>query len=177
LIIATHGRGIWIVDDLTPLRALTAEVLGSPFAFLPTKPGILKTQGSDGWMEGDAEFSGNEPTGGAPIAYYQKKRHLLGDFNVEVVDAGGKVIWTDGGNKRRGATRMFWNMYTPGPKGPSGGGDMTTMFRTAVGPKVTEGTYTLRAIKGKETFTTQLSVVPDPDTKFTAADRKLHFDT
>jgi len=54
---------------------------------------------------------------------------------------------------------------------------MTTMFRTAVGPRVTEGTYTLRAIKGKETFTTQLSVVPDPDTKFTAADRKLKFDT
>jgi hypothetical protein len=128
-------------------------------------------------MEGDAGFSGDEPPGGAPIAYYQKKRHLMGDFNFEILDAAGKVIWTNGGNKRRGATRMYWNMLTPGPKGPSGGGDITTMFRTAVGPRVTEGTYTVRAVKGKETFTTQLTVVPDPDTKFTASDRKLQFDT
>ena len=34
--IATHGRGIWIIDDLTPLRALDAKTLDSEAAFLPT---------------------------------------------------------------------------------------------------------------------------------------------
>src|SRR5207237_736292 len=44
LVIGTHGRGIWIVDDITPLRALTPEVLASPVAFLPGRPTTQRLQ-------------------------------------------------------------------------------------------------------------------------------------
>ena len=38
LVLATHGRGIWIIDDLTPLRSLTPGILQQEAAFLPTRP-------------------------------------------------------------------------------------------------------------------------------------------
>ena len=66
LVIATHGRGIWIVDDITPLRALDA---GRPRAArrrsCPARPVQQRMQGRGGWVEGDAAFVGPNPPGGA----------------------------------------------------------------------------------------------------------------
>jgi photosystem II stability/assembly factor-like uncharacterized protein len=177
LIIGTHGRGIWIVDDLLPLRALTTEVLAQSFAWLPTKPAVLRSRGSDSWMTGDAGFDGQDASDGVQLAYYQKKRHLVGEFRVEILDSSGRLLWSEAGNPRRGATTLFWSMFTPGVKPPAGGGDITGMFLTAVGPRVTEGIYRVRAVRGRETHETSVTIVPDPDSSFTAADRRLRFDT
>ena len=40
LVIATHGRGIWIIDDITPLRALTPETLANDVVFAKAKPTV-----------------------------------------------------------------------------------------------------------------------------------------
>ena len=53
LIIATHGRGIFIVDDLTPLRALTPEILAKDAAFLPSRPAALTLPASEQRFDGD----------------------------------------------------------------------------------------------------------------------------
>src|SRR5207249_3304239 len=52
LVIATHGRGIWIVDDITPLRALTPEALASNVVFLPARPTVQRVSASGGWANG-----------------------------------------------------------------------------------------------------------------------------
>ena len=55
LVLATHGRGIWIIDDITPLRALTPEVLAQEAAFLAgAARRSSASQASGGWAEGDA---------------------------------------------------------------------------------------------------------------------------
>ena len=61
LILGTHGRGIYIIDDISPLRKITPKVLNSQVAFLPAKPTIL-TQPS-GFMNfpGGGEFVGQNP--------------------------------------------------------------------------------------------------------------------
>ena len=69
LVVATHGRGIWIVDDLTPLRALTEDVLAKDVAFLAGRPVVQKPRGQGGWPEGDAVVRGPEPA--------VRRRHLL----------------------------------------------------------------------------------------------------
>src|SRR5205823_1594315 len=61
LVIATHGRGIWIVDDITPLRALTPEALASNVVFLPARPTVQRVSASGGWANGDAAFVGPNP--------------------------------------------------------------------------------------------------------------------
>ncbi len=60
MVLATHGRGIWIIDDLTPLRALDSKVLNAEATFLPSKPIQQRISAFGGWGEGDASFAGPE---------------------------------------------------------------------------------------------------------------------
>src|SRR5438067_7037144 len=57
LVIATHGRGIWIIDDITPLRALTSDILGKEAAFVSAN-GLQRLSAQAGWVNGDAQFTG-----------------------------------------------------------------------------------------------------------------------
>ena len=61
LVIATHGRGIWIVDDISPLRGLTPETLAATSTLMQGRPTIEKIQGNGGWAEGDATYVGSRP--------------------------------------------------------------------------------------------------------------------
>ena len=106
LVLATHGRGIWIVDDLTPLRALSAQVLAKPVAFLRGRAVQQRMQGTGGWVEGDAKFVGENPPSGAVITYYQRARHLVGPLELEILDGAGKVVDRVPVTKRRGVNRV-----------------------------------------------------------------------
>src|SRR5471030_2762239 len=96
LVLATHGRGIWIVDDLTPLRALAAGGIPQDFAFLPGRPvqERFQSQGGCAYAGGDAIFVGRNLESGAVISYYQRAPHLFGSIKLEVLDAKGKVVDT-----------------------------------------------------------------------------------
>ena len=57
LILATHGRGIYILDDLTPLRALTSEMLTKDLVMLPSRPSVLELPAGEQRFDGDSELS------------------------------------------------------------------------------------------------------------------------
>src|SRR2546422_1191278 len=173
LVIATHGRGIWIVDDITPLRALTPEALASNVAFLPARSTVQRVSASGGWANGDAAFVGPNPPGDAVISYYQKKRHIFGDLKIEVFDQGGRLMGTVPSSKRRGLNRVTWSMRLKPPKVPSAA---SAAFGAAFGPRVLPGTYTVKMTKDKEGYSTPLVIVADARTKHTAADRQAQFD-
>ena len=173
LVIATHGRGIWIVDDITPLRALTPEALASNVVFLPARPTVQRVSASGGWANGDAAFVGPNPPGDAVITYYQKKRHIFGDLKIEVFDQGGKLLGTVPSSKRRGLNRVTWSMRLKAPKVPPAA---SAAFGAAFGPRVLPGTYTVKMTKDKEAYSTPLAIVADPRTKHTAQDRQAQFD-
>jgi len=171
LIVATHGRGIYIVDDLTPLRNLTAQVLESEAAFLPSRPQVLAlSSGADFDMSGDAEFVGRTLGEQASITYYLKKRHMFGDLKLEVYDSEGKLLSTLAGGKRRGLNRVEWPMRGKAPR-VAAAASIIPSYYAFLGPRAPEGTYTVKMIKGKETYTTTLSLVPDPRSTHTAQDR------
>src|SRR6266581_4414203 len=173
LVIATHGRGIWIVDDITPLRALTPEVLASPVAFLPGRPTVQRLQAGGGWANGDAVFVGPNPPSDAVITYYQRRRHIFGDMKLEVFDAGGKLLGTMPTSKRRGLNRVTWSMRLAAPRVPPAA---SAAFGATVGPRVLPGTYTIKMTKDTATYTTQLVVVPDPRATHTDQERRAAFD-
>jgi hypothetical protein len=173
LVVATHGRGIWIVDDITPLRKLTPEVLAQEAVFLQAKPAQQRLQASGGWAEGSAVFTGPNPPDAALITYYQSKRHIFGKMKLEILDSQGKVVDTLPPNSRRGISRVEWPMRLKAPHVPPAA---TAAFEAAQGPRVLPGTYTVKMTRGKETYTTQLDVVLDPRAKFTLEDRKMEFD-
>ena len=173
LVIATHGRGIWIIDDITPLRALTPELLAKEAAFVDARPTAQQMPASGGWANGDAVFVGDNPTDEAVITYYQQKRHIFGDLKIEILDATGKVLSIVPSSKRRGLNRAVWSMRLKAPRVPTAA---SAAFGTAVGPRVLPGTYTVRMTKDKNVYTTQLVVTRDPRSTYTALDRKAQFD-
>lgn len=173
LVIATHGRGIWIVDDITPLRALVPQTLARDAVFIEAKPSVQRLPASGGWSNGDAVFVGPNPPDEAVITYYQKKRHIFGDLKIEVFDRDGKLLSTIPTNKRRGLSRATWQMRLKPPKVPTAA---SAAFGAIFGPRVLPGTYTVKMTRDKEVFTTQLEVVADPRSKHTPEDRKAQFD-
>jgi photosystem II stability/assembly factor-like uncharacterized protein len=169
LIIATHGRGIWILDDITPLRALTSAVLEAELAILPTRPSVMTLSSSVQEFPGNDEFVGRNPPEAASIVYYQSRRHVFGDLRVEVLDADGNVITTIPGGKLRGMNRVDWPMRLPMPKLPAS----TQLVPAFNGPRVPEGTYAFRIVKGSKTFEGTLELVPDPRGSHSAEERQL----
>src|SRR5207237_2386464 len=118
LVIATHGRGIWIVDDITPLRALNPETLTKEAFFIQARPAVQSISGGGGWANGDAEFVGDNPTDEAVVTYYQRRRHIFGDLKIEVLDSDGKVLAVIPSSKRRGLSRTTWSMRLQPPRVP-----------------------------------------------------------
>lgn len=173
LVIATHGRGIWIIDDITPLRALTPQTLAKTAAFLQSKPAVQQIPSFGGWVNGDAAFVGPNPPGDAVITYYMQKRHIFGDMKLEVLDSAGKFITSLPTSKRRGLSRATWSMRMPPPRVPPAA---SLAFGAFTGPRLLPGTYTVKLTTGGETVTAPLRVVKDPRARHTIAERKAQFD-
>ncbi|MHB8679349.1 MAG: VPS10 domain-containing protein [Rudaea sp.] len=173
LVLATHGRGIWIVDDITPLRNLSAQMLNEEAGFLPVQPAQQRITAFGGWPAGDASFTGPNPKDGARIAYYQKSRHLFGKLKIDILDAKGAVIDSLPANVRRGINLVYWPMRAKPPRVPPAA---QVAFNSTQGPRVPPGTYTVRMTKGDATFETKIQVGLDRRANYTAADRQAQYD-
>ncbi|HEY6110928.1 MAG TPA: hypothetical protein VIV62_00280, partial [Chthoniobacterales bacterium] len=173
LVLATHGRGIWIVDDITPLRALTPELLNQEVSFVSARPVQQRIEGSGGWANGEAVFVGNNPPDAAIITYYQKSRHLFGKLKLEVLDSSGRVIDEPPASKRPGLNRVIWTMREKPPRVPPAAQVAGSGIR---GPRLLPGLYTIRLTKAGKVSETKLTVGLDRRAKFSVADRKAQFD-
>lgn len=172
LVIGTHGRGVYILDDVTPLRHLSDEVLEADVAFLPTRPGRLRVPAAIQSFPGDDEFFGSNPADGVSIVYYQKKRHLFGDLRIEIYDLDDNLISTLPASKRKGLNRVHWSARRKPPKTPPA---TTLVFQpfSFLGPLAPFGEYKVKLIKGKKTYETRISLGGDPRATHTAEDRAL----
>ena len=173
LVIATHGRGIWIVDDITPLRKLTPELASQDAAFVSARPAQQRIEAQGGWANGAAAFVGDNPKDGAVVTYYQRTRHLFGKLKIEVLDASGAVIDELPASTRRGLNRVVWTMHRSPPHVPPA---VQVAFAGTQGPRVPPGTYGIRMVRGDKTYDTQLTVGLDRRVKWTVADRKAQYD-
>jgi len=169
LILATHGRGVYIVDDLSALRGLTAEIMAEEVALLPSRPSPMVLSGGLSWFGSDDEFVGQNPPESASIDYWLRKRHLFGDLKIEVFDADGELLTTLPGRKRRGLNRVGWPMRLPAPTVPPA----TALIPAFQGPRVPEGTYTIRLTKGKAVLEGDVTLVADPRNPHPREDRLL----
>src|SRR6185437_8449322 len=116
LVLATHGRGIWIIDDISSLRSLTPEVMAEEAGFLPMPKAIQWMETFGGWPGGANSFDGPSRPTDASIPYYQRTRHIFGDLKIEVFDSQGKLIDTLVSSKHRGVNRTTWSMHLKAPK-------------------------------------------------------------
>jgi len=173
LVLATHGRGIWIVDDISPLRALTPDLMTKEATLIPGRPAIQYFEVGGGWVEGDETFQGRNRPSDAQITYYQKGRHIFGDLKIEIFDRDGKLVDTVAGTKHRGLNRAGWGMHM---RPPAVAPAASALGEAVVGPRVLPGNYTVKLTKGDQTYIEQLNVVIDPRSKYSIDERKAQFD-
>jgi hypothetical protein len=94
LIVGTFGRGIWVIDDISPLRQLDTSVLASDVHLFKPADAINYVQGGDeGTPFQKDEAQAQNPADGAYIYYYLKDR-ASGPVTVEIMDASGKTVAT-----------------------------------------------------------------------------------
>jgi hypothetical protein len=160
LIVATHGRSVWIADDITPLQQLTQTVRDADATLFDIRPAVawLNDQQNNQQVGGQKVFIGENAPRGAAINYYLKAA-ASGDVKITVTDATGRVIRTLDGPKTAGINRVTWNL-APQPQqgqGGFGGGGGGRGGGGAVG----EGTYVVTLDVGGKKYTKPLQVLQD----------------
>lgn len=177
LVLATHGRGIIVVDDLTPMRELTADIIDKDVHLFANKP-IPVNMGrfGEGGFPSTGGWNGGNPPSFPPIQYYLKERMNSGDVKVEIFDGDGKLVQSVPGTKRKGINKVSWNLRMIPPKVASGGVKMDNA--SFIAPMVLPGIYSLKLKVGDKEYTEKMTMVHDESNKnFSIEDRKVQYKT
>ncbi len=123
LIVGTHGRGIWICDDISPLQQMNEKALAADTHLFDIRPGT-------NWLNditysraggGQKVFRGENAPQGTAISYYLKAAPA-GDVKLTVSDITGKIVRTVTATKQVGLNRLQWNLRGDAPQRPAGFG-------------------------------------------------------
>lgn len=176
LVIGTHGRGIYIIDDLATLRQISAEVTQTELHFFNIGPTYLRLAQQGSWFGGAGEYIGENPDVSAQIAYYLKKRHAFGKMTINVYDADGNWIKEVPAGKSKGINYVNLPTRLPMPKAAPTNNRMA-LFGSVFPPTLPEGTYTVVVTKGKKEYKTTFDLKQDPDFPYPDEGRKLALET
>ncbi len=191
IVVGTHGRSFWILDDITPLRQMDAQVTGADaFLFRPQlATRVRRNVNTDTPLPPD-EPAGQNPPDGAIIDYYLKT-DAAGPVTLEILDSAGKVVRrfasTDQPEPldaqdyavpaywfrpprillaKAGMQRFVWDLTYPRPQAERYDFPISAIYRdtlrTPQGPLVQPGQYTVRLTVGGRNFTQPLAVRIDP---------------
>src|SRR5215218_9946770 len=111
LIIGTHGRGIYIIDDITPLQQMSRKVLDSDSTLFEVRPGTIWQNDPrlGRYWGGSKLFRGTNPAPGTAISYYLKSAPS-GDVKLTISDYTGKVVRNIVATNEAGLNRIQWNL-------------------------------------------------------------------
>ena len=171
LVMGTHGRGVIILDDISPLRALTPEVMDKNVHFFANAPHTInETRNFSGGYGNEAvDFAGPSKTKDLQIKYYLKKRHTFGKMTMEIQDALGNTILELGPGKSKGINIVNWGYTRKTPKVAKG---KTLTFGGFSAPQVPAGKYKAVMTKGKETYEHEFELVYDKNSPLDAVARE-----
>ena len=118
IILATHGRSLWVFDDATPIQFLNDNVLAKDTHIFNVRPAYRFTTRFTRYGIGDEPFQGENPPKGALITYYLKNEvDKKTPIKLEIFDSNGvKVSEVKNLPKERGLNRTVWNLSYEGAK-------------------------------------------------------------
>ena len=168
LVMGTHGRGVIIIDDISPLREISTDQLTSKLHFFePT--GMLMSDKSYGFgssFGAETQFVGENPTTIAQFKYLLPKRHTFGKMTMEIHDLEGNVISKLSPGKSKGVNIVRWNYTMKQPKVAKG---KTLAFGGFTSPRVLAGRYKVVINKGRDKFEQEFELTNDPTTSVDSA--------
>jgi BNR-Asp box repeat protein len=165
LILATHGRSLWIFDDATVIQQMTPQILESNAHLFSVRPGLRFASMFTRYGIGDKVFTGPNPAPGALITYYLKEKlDEKADFKIQIFDRDGKLVQDlERPSREKGLNRITWNLRLGGPevrRPPTpeqiafGGGPR--------GPRALPGTYTVKLTVAGKVYEQPVEVKLDP---------------
>jgi photosystem II stability/assembly factor-like uncharacterized protein len=180
LVLGSHGRGVWILDQLNALQELTAQTLTADAQLFSIEPAEQIRYTNLAAHMGDMVFRGENPPDGAIIDYWLGSTKGEG-VSLSVHDASGQLVQQLRPTTNRGVNRVVWNLRheeLPVRGGGGGGGGDAAGASNMPGPLVQPGTtYTIRLTASGRTHEQRVEVREDPRIDITPADRKVWYDT
>ncbi len=194
LVIATYGRGFWIMDDITPLQQMTEAVASSDFHLFEQRD-AYRFQSISGPGRGQSTAAdGRNPRYGASINYWVGDLDKEAKVKIEILDSSGNLVKEMNGGKKKGINRTQWDLRYDRATEPKlrtlplgmpndkalperlrldekGWRQLVTWgFGGFRGPLVRPGTYTMKVTVGEQEHVQQLEVKKDPNTTGTLAE-------
>jgi photosystem II stability/assembly factor-like uncharacterized protein len=183
VVISTQGRSFWILDDISPLQQLTAEVAASKVHLFKPRP-AYRSSGGGGEGEISAGNLGQNPPSGL-IVYYSLAQTSAQPVSLEFEDANGVAIESFSSDAKpkdddgavvtaaAGLNRFVWDMRYPDGRGVDG----KTYFLggTLTGPRVVSGSYKVKLAAGGQTFMQDFEIKKDPRLTTTDAEYAKQF--
>jgi photosystem II stability/assembly factor-like uncharacterized protein len=175
LVLATHGRGVWILDNLNPLQQLDARKEVQLFT-IPTAQMINYTR--KGSHVGDMIFRGENPRSGAMIDYYLKEAVVKKDISLSIKTLDGKLIRKITADTSQGINRVYWDFnHSAFPSAPSNpkeksSGSNRWRGRGTSGPMADPGRYLAELKVNGKTYQQSFLIEDDPRVDINLAVRK-----
>ncbi|HEX7940881.1 MAG TPA: hypothetical protein VF488_03720, partial [Gemmatimonadaceae bacterium] len=192
LAVATHGRGLFVLDDVTPLEEMSPDVEGKDVHIFAAAPATL-WHGAETENAPASEFRAPNPARGAVISYYLKKELKPTDADkaakhtpvaIAVLDAHGDTVYTGWGPAKQGIERFTWRLSYSGatrltfePRPPEAEEQQQESPEEGpFGPSVLPGSYTVVVKAAGQTLTQPVDVRADPRIPFDEAAARAQLD-
>jgi photosystem II stability/assembly factor-like uncharacterized protein len=178
LIAGTHGRGIWVLDHVEALARITPEAMSGGAHLFPPAPARHNTIFQGQFWFGAGEFFAPNPPDGAVLSYYLAQDDP-GGLEIAIRDGSGAAVRVLRGPAKAGLNRACWDLrwsaaLYEGPPSYAGCGGL----RAFGGPLAAPGQYTVIVTPaGAAPMKTTLTVLPDPRSSISEAERKEHHAT
>ena len=184
LVIATYGRGIWILDDLSPLQQLTPEIQSAKAYLFPIRPAYRFTDVAGNYSMNDDPTAGNNPTYGARVNYWLA---APAPVRIDVMDGSGAIIRTiNDSTTHAGLNRTSWDLRNTATRGPrlrtkplynaefemARDGTRDAPGFGSISVLMPPGRYTVKLTANGQSFTQPVDVMRDPNQAETIADIK-----
>ncbi len=177
LVVGTHGRGIFILDDIRPLRAMAdnPHLSDAPVYLFSPPPAYLRTTAAaDGsHFPGDAMFRGETRPQGALLTYSVGPRveegQELEEVALQILDDQGRAVRNLSGPADPGLHRLGWDLREDGPVTDGGAGIEEGVG--IPGPEVLPGSYRVEISLGNVGASQDVEVLADPRVQIPLADR------
>ncbi|WP_268121814.1 WD40/YVTN/BNR-like repeat-containing protein [Roseivirga pacifica] len=164
LVLGTHGRGVWILDEISALQELTPEVLSQQAALFSIGEAEQINYTNDGAHTGDMYYRGENPRYGAKIDYYLKSEVSKENIKLEVFDLSGKLVQTLNPTNKAGLHRVHWNLQHESLKATNSRPNSNGRRRgyQMGGPVVMPGVYVAKLTVNGQQYEQSFKVSDDP---------------
>ncbi len=175
LVIATHGRGIYIIDDIQPLREMVKSDLSQPLLFYPIQS--FKYEYGAQYPQAPSNLVGYAGASKtlAPTFFYYLKDRSNDVVKIDIYNSANQKIKDLNGTGLKGLNKVYWNLTSNPPKVAKGGFIAQSSVQVAgfLGPKVPAGKYRVVVRAGKDSIQQYLNVLPNPSAGLSEASLKL----